>query len=412
MTIIAELFKTDRVKQATDVYINFDGASDNICYHVFYGLAWLLYSARKAGRPLKRIHILRFKVCILYIDTHSHAHITVCPLCLLQVGHTHNQLDGSFGVLSRHVYGRQCGGTTARDILSFSAFEKVCREVFEDRLVGVPRIRGVYDFKTFLKGVRPRTADRDIQTQFGLQFQASEDGTKIMVRSKSSCSLQVPWGPWNQMLPNPRRPDAIPNPDTVPPVCGPAAWPEFREKIVPTLEKFYAETYRHPVHIPVQDKEEMLVFLANGPAAPTPPEWVGSGHLQPAVAVEDPTDTAPPVPAPAPRARRVWRPFLQPRESRAVQAARAEGAAQTEGDASAETAANQDTNEDATASESYQVGTWVAFEFGDDTFAGTITKVHEGEDLYHVQFTDGDEADYDSDEIHYAMQLYERDFNS
>lgn len=62
MTIIAELFKTERVKRATDLYINFDGASDNICYHVFYGLAFLLFSARQAGWSLQRIHILRFKV--------------------------------------------------------------------------------------------------------------------------------------------------------------------------------------------------------------------------------------------------------------------------------------------------------------------------------------------------------------
>ena len=49
-------------------------------------------------------------------------------LCVcVQVGHTHNQLDGSFGQMSRNVYGRQCGGTTARNILSFSSFEKVCR---------------------------------------------------------------------------------------------------------------------------------------------------------------------------------------------------------------------------------------------------------------------------------------------
>ena len=130
MTIIAELFKTERVKRATDVYINFDGASDNICYHVFYGLCWLLYSARQAGWPLKRIHILRFKVCIIHAYLHSLAytrtHITICPLCLLQVGHTHNQLDGTFGLLSRNVYGRQCGGTTARDLLSFSSFKAVC----------------------------------------------------------------------------------------------------------------------------------------------------------------------------------------------------------------------------------------------------------------------------------------------
>ena len=62
LTIIAEIFKEERVQRATDLYINFDGASDNICYHVFYGLAFLLLSASQAGWPLKRVHILRFKV--------------------------------------------------------------------------------------------------------------------------------------------------------------------------------------------------------------------------------------------------------------------------------------------------------------------------------------------------------------
>lgn len=52
-------------------------------------------------------------------------------LCVcVQVGHTHNQLDGSFGQMSRNVYGRQCGGTTARNILSFSSFEKVADVMF------------------------------------------------------------------------------------------------------------------------------------------------------------------------------------------------------------------------------------------------------------------------------------------
>ena len=112
MTIIAELFKTDRVKQATDVYINFDGASDNICYHVFYGLAFLLYSARKAGWPLRRIHILRFKVdIIIYIDTqqplarnrtHSHHYVP----SLFATGGTHPQPIGRLlrGTVSTRVW--------------------------------------------------------------------------------------------------------------------------------------------------------------------------------------------------------------------------------------------------------------------------------------------------------------------
>ena len=70
LTILLEIFKTPQVQRATDLYVNFDGASDNICYHVFYGLAWLLYSVRQAGWPLKRIHILRFKVTMVLALTY------------------------------------------------------------------------------------------------------------------------------------------------------------------------------------------------------------------------------------------------------------------------------------------------------------------------------------------------------
>ena len=58
----------------------------------------------------------------------------------------------------------------------------------------------------------------------------------------------------------------------------------------------------------------------------------------------------------------------------------------------------------------YALGTWVAFKFGDDTFAGTITKIYPGEDLCQVTFSDGDQGDYDSDEIQYAMGLYAHTF--
>lgn len=73
MTIMMEIFKNPRVQGATDLYVNFDGASDNICYHVFYGLAYLLYSARQTGWPLQRIHILRFKVVFIFISITLHS---------------------------------------------------------------------------------------------------------------------------------------------------------------------------------------------------------------------------------------------------------------------------------------------------------------------------------------------------
>ena len=35
---------------------------------------------------------------------------------------------------------------------------------------------------------------------------------------------------------------------------------------------------------------------------------------------------------------------------------------------------------------------------------------YEEEELWRVEFTDTDSADYDADEIHYAVKLYQRDF--
>ena len=62
LTIIEEMFKKDEVRKATDLYINFDGASDNVCYHVLYGLAHMLRCAKHNNWPLRNIHIIRFKV--------------------------------------------------------------------------------------------------------------------------------------------------------------------------------------------------------------------------------------------------------------------------------------------------------------------------------------------------------------
>ena len=127
LTIVAHLFNRTDVQQATNIYINVDGASDNICYHFIYGLAHLLRCAVRSGWPLTTIHLLRFKVhspctCSTRAACYSPSHRVVHTF---QVGHTHNQLDGTFGCLSRHVYGSQRGGTTGKDVLSFSGFDKV-----------------------------------------------------------------------------------------------------------------------------------------------------------------------------------------------------------------------------------------------------------------------------------------------
>ena len=97
-------------------------------------------------------------------------------------------------------------------------------------------------------------------------------------------------------------------------------------------------------------------------------------------------------------------------------------------DAGAESAAGAEESEDSEDSEDsddvplskkfpgavkpfpYPLGTWVAVEFGENTFPGTITKVYPGENLCEVVFTDGDKADYEADQITYAKQLFEAKF--
>ena len=100
------MFNLGYFNKCTDLYINCDGASDNIAYTVLYTIVHLLTCARSKGWPLRRIHLLRFKV-----------------------GHTHNALDATFGVLSRHVYGKLSLGQSKMDILSFDHFKQICRNV-------------------------------------------------------------------------------------------------------------------------------------------------------------------------------------------------------------------------------------------------------------------------------------------
>ena len=238
LTIIGHMLENFvRDSKVADMYINFDGASDNICYTVIYGIAHYLYCAHDRGWALTRIHVLRFIV-----------------------GHTHNILDSTFGVLSRHVYGKH--GTTARDLLSFSGFDTVCKEVFQSQLRDIVDIRGVHDFDTFLSSYRPQSEDRNIRKQFAFTFEVRENNV-VFVRSKARCAAESPWGPWFQILPHPDSDEGVVHsPDSFPNMAAPKPWPKWQSEVVPGLSKFYNREFVHPVSIPVQDLDEMRKYIA------------------------------------------------------------------------------------------------------------------------------------------------------
>ena len=78
-TILTYIFANVDFHQCSDLWINVDGAGDNICYTLQYYFAYVLMCARKNGWTLERIHLLRMKVGHTYTYTHehdTHTHIT------------------------------------------------------------------------------------------------------------------------------------------------------------------------------------------------------------------------------------------------------------------------------------------------------------------------------------------------
>ena len=199
---------------------------------------------------------------------------------------------------------------------------QLCKKVFGSRLEEVVDIRGVHDWKNLLRDCRPKSADEDIQMQFSLQLRARADAT-IDVRSKPAVSASVPWAPWYQIMPHPQVSEtALPASNQVPALAPLKSWPRFKDKVVPCLKRFYSRAFRHPVHIPTEERKEMLAFLESGPSPASAPAWIewtrgnsesktcattGAVHVEPALA---PASGPPEV-----SRKKIWRPFLAPRKN-------------------------------------------------------------------------------------------------
>lgn len=117
-------------------------------------------------------------------------------------------------------------------------------------------VRATHDFATFLRGYRPRSADKHIRKQFALTFEARDDC--IFVKTKKHCAAETAWGAWAQILPFPGvAPEAVHEPSVCPPVSASKPWPELQDDIGPRLQKFYEREFTHPVAIDDLDVEDM-----------------------------------------------------------------------------------------------------------------------------------------------------------
>lgn len=103
-------------------------------------------------------------------------------------------------------------------------------------------IRAVYDFKTFVKRYRPKSADKGLQKHFSLDFERRviRNEVYIFTRSKNAMSAKTTWSDWVQVYPSlldQRSVRVHHPPSTVPPVMKNKPWDDFETRVVPTLLK-------------------------------------------------------------------------------------------------------------------------------------------------------------------------------
>ena len=102
-TIICRYLDIEDMTQVTDLHIHVDGAGDNINYNLMYTFIHILRAAKAKGWPLRRIHLYRPKS-----------------------GHSHCDIDSTFALVSRFIYGKHSNGDSRKNIFSFSHFKTVC----------------------------------------------------------------------------------------------------------------------------------------------------------------------------------------------------------------------------------------------------------------------------------------------
>ena len=155
MTIIADLFNKRMFDKAEEIFINWDGSADNVNYTCLFGFVHILLCAEIEGWPLRSITILRFLV-----------------------GHTHDELDATFGQASQETYGTHSRGDSRRDILDFQDLHNFMHGCFEGRLKAFEHLQGTWNWDDFIRPYK-NNAIKGIQKHFAMQLQVRNKHTHV-----------------------------------------------------------------------------------------------------------------------------------------------------------------------------------------------------------------------------------------
>lgn len=224
MCCFCRLFNLGYFNKAEKIYVNWDGASDNVNYTCLYALIHFLLCAEKEGWPLKQFVILR-----------------------MPVGHTHVLLDAAWGMLSRMIYGTQSRGDARRDVLDWLQLQQCCSTAYGDRYEGFEHIRGCYNFDEFVASYRSPSVDAGISTHYAIELSVS-DGV-IMARSKDDICPETPWSTARQLFPPVLAPGtSVISPSAVPTTCELQPWKNGDKVHSHTLTRRTSNTHTSHTH--------------------------------------------------------------------------------------------------------------------------------------------------------------------
>lgn len=136
-----------------ELFIQIDGASDNVNFTNIHFFVWFLLLLHHLGYPLRHVH-----------------------LCRLIVGHTHNDVD------MRHSLSSQSRIRDQPNLWSFSSYKRWLEDVHRNELLEFFDIDRCYDFKEFLACMR-HDSDAKVGTWMHIHLELRADG-KIWSRTK------------------------------------------------------------------------------------------------------------------------------------------------------------------------------------------------------------------------------------
>ena len=285
-TVLMQLVAWGVLKGKKRLYLQIDGASDNVAYTALYFAVWLLLMSQQR----------RFGDLLVLEEIR---------LSRLPVGHTHIDIDQVFSVLSRWIWGTRTNQHLPDDVFMPAEFEKVIALAHKN-LKKVYTLGAAFDFDALFEPCKCPETDKKIKNfhVFELKADTKRPG-KVFMRTKDM--MNTPDEDWKlfregldgegQYWPNTSNGD-MPGPD-MPPLAPFCDWTK-KDEVIKSLRWFAAQPHR-PVETDRAKKLlDYIETIPESPAEASTPFWptiVAEDAAAAVVGAEQVALPAPQVPA-------------------------------------------------------------------------------------------------------------------